>query len=354
MKEFWRKGREVWLRCKIFPPNVSNNLRTLKQIKQKQEKKRKEEKNQAKKEIKNRKEAFNWSIKSPVGCPWQLIFRMGSSGAEDKFCLRWNDFESNVSSSFKALRQKAKLFDVSLVLDGDPEVKVVQAHKVILAACSPFFESLFSRSQNHVFGHPNPLIYLRGVRAKELNQILDFMYHGEVNVAQDELNSFLAVAEDLKIKGLTQNSPDSGRRKPLKASALKREREASENGKDGQSPKKRSSTPGSVGSGPTIVTTEPDIALDVPRSIVKTEPASSIDADMPEESGSIGPSDMKFRLPLPEGQPDDDFEEDDFGFDSSETGADMTFGEDDEAMPGPSRGEFPTGEAGAGGAQGKN
>eukprot|EP00092_Neocalanus_flemingeri_P039155 GFUD01042617.1.p1 GENE.GFUD01042617.1~~GFUD01042617.1.p1 ORF type:complete len:260 (-),score=65.84 GFUD01042617.1:49-828(-) len=35
------------------------------------------------------------------------------------------------------------------------------------------------------------------------------MYHGEVNVAQEELNSFLAVAEDLKVKGLTQNSSES-------------------------------------------------------------------------------------------------------------------------------------------------
>ena len=38
------------------------------------------------------------------------------------------------------------------------------------------------------------------------------MYNGEVNVAQEDLNSFLAVAEDLKVKGLTQNasSADSG------------------------------------------------------------------------------------------------------------------------------------------------
>ena len=32
------------------------------------------------------------------------------------------------------------------------------------------------------------------------------MYHGEVNVAQEELNSFLAVAEELRVKGLTQNN----------------------------------------------------------------------------------------------------------------------------------------------------
>ena len=35
------------------------------------------------------------------------------------------------------------------------------------------------------------------------------MYHGEVNVAQEELNSFLSVAEELKVKGLTQSNQTS-------------------------------------------------------------------------------------------------------------------------------------------------
>jgi hypothetical protein len=42
-----------------------------------------------------------------------------------------------------------------------------------------------------------------------LQSVLNFMYHGEVNVAQDELNSFLAVAEDLRVKGLTQSNQTS-------------------------------------------------------------------------------------------------------------------------------------------------
>ena len=54
------------------------------------------------------------------------------------------------------------------------------------------------------------MIYLRGVRTCDLESVLDFMYQGEVNVAQDDLNSFLAVAEDLQIKGLTQNAGGSG------------------------------------------------------------------------------------------------------------------------------------------------
>ena len=49
------------------------------------------------------------------------------------------------------------------------------------------------------------------------------MYHGEVSVAQEELNSFLSVAEDLKVKGLTQNnsehSANNEQAKPQKTKA---------------------------------------------------------------------------------------------------------------------------------------
>lgn len=65
--------------------------------------------------------------------------------------------------------------------------------------------------------HPNPMIYLRGVRLSDLESVLDFMYHGEVNVAQSDLNSFLAVAEDLQIKGLTQQSTKEMKGKARKA-----------------------------------------------------------------------------------------------------------------------------------------
>ena len=46
------------------------------------------------------------------------------------------------------------------------------------------------------------------------------MYHGEVNVAQDEFNSFLSVAEDLQVKGLSQNQPKPNK-KPQESSSFK-------------------------------------------------------------------------------------------------------------------------------------
>jgi len=121
-------------------------------------------------------------------------------GAAEKFCLRWNDFESNISGAFRELRDDKDFFDVTLACDDDQ----VQAHKVILSACSPFFRTILRRNR-----HEHPLLYLKGVKYVDLVSVLNFMYHGEVNVAQEELNSFLAVAEDLKIKGLTQNNSDS-------------------------------------------------------------------------------------------------------------------------------------------------
>ena len=118
----------------------------------------------------------------------------------EKFCLRWNDFESNISSAFRELRDDKDFFDITLACEDEQ----IQAHKVILSACSPFFRNVLRRNP-----HQHPLLYLKGVKFIDLQSVLNFMYHGEVNVAQEELNSFLAVAEDLRVKGLTQNQSQS-------------------------------------------------------------------------------------------------------------------------------------------------
>merc|ERR1712106_118743 len=123
-------------------------------------------------------------------------FRQLKMSAE-KFCLRWNDFETNISVAFRELREEKDFFDVTLAC-GDSQI---QAHKVILSACSPFFRNVLRRNP-----HQHPLLYLKGVKYKDILAVLNFMYMGEVNVAQEELNSFLSVAEDLRVKGLTQNN----------------------------------------------------------------------------------------------------------------------------------------------------
>jgi len=135
----------------------------------------------------------------------------------EKFCLRWNDFESNISTAFRELREDKDFFDVTLACDDDQ----IEAHKVILSACSPFFKTILKRNR-----HQHPLLYLKGVKYTELTAILNFMYHGEVNVAQEELNSFLGVAEELKVKGLTAgvtNSKKNNSVKPKEISQMRNE-----------------------------------------------------------------------------------------------------------------------------------
>jgi len=113
---------------------------------------------------------------------------------EENFSLRWNDFEENISAGLQDLRKSNNFFDVTLL----SETGQVGAHKLILSACSSFFRKILVSNP-----HQHPLIYLKGVTKEEIINLLNFMYCGEVNVAQAELSSFLAAAEDLKVKGLT-------------------------------------------------------------------------------------------------------------------------------------------------------
>ena len=116
-------------------------------------------------------------------------------GSAEKLCLQWNDFKENITSSFKDLREDTEFTDVTLACE---DGQLVEAHKVILVSSSPFFMELLKKNK-----HPHPLIYMRGLRSEELIAIVDFLYHGEANVFQENLDSFLALAEELRLKGLT-------------------------------------------------------------------------------------------------------------------------------------------------------
>ena len=136
----------------------------------------------------------------------QILFSDSMESSKDpereKFCLKWNEYENNISATFKALRGDDDFADVTLVSDENLQLEV---HKIILAASSPFFSSLLRKNKRD---DVHPLIYLRGVKDKELKTVVDFMYHGEVNVYQEDLQDFLTVAEELKLRGLRQEVED--------------------------------------------------------------------------------------------------------------------------------------------------
>ena len=120
--------------------------------------------------------------------------------ADEKLCLQWNDFKENVCSTFGDLRQDNEFTDVTLACEDGQQV---EAHKVILVASSPFFLNILKRNK-----HPHPLIYMRGVRPENLMAMVDFFYHGEANVYQENLDSFLVLAEELQLKGLRGNQTE--------------------------------------------------------------------------------------------------------------------------------------------------
>ena len=112
----------------------------------------------------------------------------------DKWCLRWDQFDTNIREYFRTLRENKRFFDVTLATEDGQQI---QAHKIILSAGSSFFSDIFMKSN-----HSNMLIYLKGISSAELEQITDFMYKGEAFIMQEELKSFLGAGKELQVKGL--------------------------------------------------------------------------------------------------------------------------------------------------------
>ncbi|KAK0091551.1 hypothetical protein PV326_003047 [Microctonus aethiopoides] len=116
--------------------------------------------------------------------------------SQQQFCLRWNNFQANITSQFEALRDDEDFVDVTFACDG----RRLQAHKVVLSACSPYFKELFKTNPCK-----HPIIFMRDVEFEHLQSLLEFMYAGEVNISQAELPTFLRTAESLQIRGLTDS-----------------------------------------------------------------------------------------------------------------------------------------------------
>ena len=120
----------------------------------------------------------------------------------EKFSLRWYDFHENISSAFNNLRDDTHFTDVTLLSEDGHQIDV---HKIILVSSSPFFMNILKTKK-----HPNPLIYLKGFKAKDLLSVIDFIYQGATEIHQHDLDSFLLVAEELQLKGLTGGDDRTG------------------------------------------------------------------------------------------------------------------------------------------------
>ncbi|XP_041968258.1 protein tramtrack, beta isoform-like isoform X5 [Aricia agestis] len=117
--------------------------------------------------------------------------------SDEQFSLCWNNFHANMSAGFHGLLSRGDLVDVTLAAEG----RLLQAHKLVLSVCSPYFQEMFKMNPTQ-----HPIVFLKDVSHSALRDLLQFMYQGEVNVKQEELASFISTAEQLQVKGLTGNS----------------------------------------------------------------------------------------------------------------------------------------------------
>ncbi|XP_064106474.1 protein abrupt-like isoform X4 [Macrobrachium nipponense] len=120
-------------------------------------------------------------------------------GSEQHYSLRWNDYTVKIVTAFQSLRDEEDFVDVTVACDGHS----YSAHKMVLSACSPYFRALLRANPCQ-----HPIVILKDVGHVELERLLEFMYNGEVSIAQDQLAAFLRTAENLKIRGLAGSSDD--------------------------------------------------------------------------------------------------------------------------------------------------
>ena len=123
-----------------------------------------------------------------------------------KLILRYDHFKENTFTTFGDLRESKDFADVTLACEDGQQV---EAHKVILAASSPFFQNVLKTNQ-----HTHPLIFMRNVSFENLGAIIDYLYLGEASLLEENLESFLQIAEELALKGLAREDRERGQIQP--------------------------------------------------------------------------------------------------------------------------------------------
>uniref|UniRef100_A0A8D9DVP3 Protein bric-a-brac 2 n=1 Tax=Cacopsylla melanoneura TaxID=428564 RepID=A0A8D9DVP3_9HEMI len=114
-----------------------------------------------------------------------------------QYCLRWKYHHSNLQLMFSQLLERESFCDVTLACEG----KHIRAHKVMLSACSTYFDAIFSQHNEN-----NPIVVFKDVRFEDLKALVQFMYKGEIKIENTQLTPLLKTAEELRIKGLAEVS----------------------------------------------------------------------------------------------------------------------------------------------------
>lgn len=116
--------------------------------------------------------------------------------SSDRSLLKWENFDSVLGHNFNKFLKDKKFCDVSLASGNE----VVKAHKMILAACSPYFEKLLDITSDF----HSPVIVLNEICHEDILNVVEFCYKGSVEIPNKDIERFMGVAKTLQLKGMTK------------------------------------------------------------------------------------------------------------------------------------------------------
>ena len=120
--------------------------------------------------------------------------------SQEEFLLKWNDHHNSFFGTMKELSESEVLTDVTLACGGKNYLdlffnfidilnrkfccikkilyiyhffvgQVFETHKLMLCACSTFFRSILTKRPDR-----HPIVFLKDVDPKQLEQLLQYMY----------------------------------------------------------------------------------------------------------------------------------------------------------------------------------
>ena len=119
---------------------------------------------------------------------------------DENYLLRLNQFGSNIKTTWLQLQGEKDFCDVTLACND----RQIESHKIIVSHSSPILKNILKQTSSQ-----NLVNYLRGVKYKYLVNLVNFLYQDEVTVAEEDLDNFLDLAEDLKITGLSPENREN-------------------------------------------------------------------------------------------------------------------------------------------------
>ena len=116
--------------------------------------------------------------------------------AASSFRVSWNRFPSHVLSALDSLRLDEDFVDVSIYCGR----RLIKAHRNVLSASSAYFKEIFKANPSS-----HPVVILCDVDHASLRSLVDFMYHGEIEVPTARLDELLRLGEMLQVQGISSH-----------------------------------------------------------------------------------------------------------------------------------------------------